>query len=259
MKINLRSQYDQFTAGRKPQYFEWSREPQRITCYINEYARTVDTPAETSIAIIIEPRSILPEIYPWIENNAHRFKYIFTHDDTLLKALPNTKVLLFGGVWDSAPEEKTKNVSMISSNKRMCPLHIDRTNLAIQLEGKIDTYGTYKGNFVSTRDAHGPYRFAVVVENYRNDFWFTEKICNCFACKTIPVYYGAKKISDYFNPAGIIEVDHLEDIPLIVDILNEAEYNKRLAAVEDNYERVKKYYCFEDWFYMTYKDLLEAI
>lgn len=258
MKITLKSQYDHFTTNRKPKYIEWTNEPAEITCYANEFVKTINTPPEKSIALLLEPRCLYGDIYEWIQENADKFKYIFTHDRQLLK-LQNARRILFGGVWEAAVMEKTKNVSMIASNKRLCPLHIARSNLARQLENKIDTYGSYCGRGVTTIDAHAPYRFAVVVENYIDDWYFTEKICNCFASKCIPVYYGAKKITSLFNADGIIQVPDLEEIPLLIDALDEAEYNKRLEAVEDNYNRVKDYYCFEDWFYRTYKDLLEDI
>lgn len=258
MKITLKSQYDHFTTNQKPKYIEWTNEPTGITCYANEYVETVDTPKEKSIALLIEPRSLYGGVYDWMEKNYDRFKYVFTHDSVLLSKLPNAKLILFGGVWASDPQEKTKNISMISSDKHLCPLHDIRYNLCRQLERYIDCYG-YNGHRIDTISAHAPYRYAVVIENYIDDYWFTEKICNCFANKTIPIYSGALKIGDYFNADGIIQVVP-EDIKDVVKSLKpEEEYKKHLEAVEDNFQRVKKYYCFEDWFYHTYKDLLEGI
>lgn len=257
MKIRLRSQYDHFTVGQTPKYIEWSQDGE-VNCYANEFVKTVDTPKEKSIALLIEPRSLYGGVYDWMEVNYAKFKYVFTHDSILLSKLPNAKLILFGGVWASDPQEKTKNISMISSDKHLCPLHDIRYNLCRQLERYIDCYG-YNGHRIDTISAHAPYRYAVVIENYIDDYWFTEKICNCFANKTIPIYVGARNIEKYFNADGIIQVVP-EDIKDVVKSLKpEEEYNKHLEAIEDNFQRVKKYYCFEDWFYLTYKDLLEGI
>lgn len=257
MKITLHSEYDHFTISKQPKYIEWTNKPTGLDCYVNEYVKTVSTPPEQSIALLIEPRSLYGEVYDWMNENANKFKYVFTHDNELLK-LPNAKKILFGGVWASDPKEKTKNISMISSNKHLCPLHDVRYNLCRQLENKIDCYG-WNGHRIDTISAHAPYRFAVVIENYIDDYWFTEKICNCFANKTIPIYYGARKIGKYFNLDGIIQAVP-EEIPALIEILNcEKTYKEHLWAVEDNYKRVKDYYCFEDWFYNEYKGVLDGI
>ena len=257
MKITLKSQYDHFTTSQEPQYIEWTKEPTGITCYANEYVETVDTPKEKSIALLIEPRSLYGGVYDWMEKNYDKFKYVFTHDSRLLK-LPNAKLMLFGGVWASDPQEKTKNISMISSDKHLCPLHDIRYNLCRQLERYIDCYG-YNGHRIDTISAHAPYRYAVVIENYIDNDWFTEKICNCFANKTIPIYVGALKIGDYFNTDGIIQVVP-EDIKTIIETLSpEEEYYKHLEAIEDNYRRVQDYYCFEDWLYKRYGGLLNGL
>lgn len=258
MKITLHSAYNNFTTGQEPKYIKWTDGQQLIHCYVNEYVKKINVPVYQSIAIIIEPRSILPDVYTWIEKYYYRYKYIFTHDAELLKK-ENAHILTFGGVWDWSDVRKTKDFSMISSNKKMCPLHIERMNLARKLEGKVDCFGTYKGKWISTYDAHAEYRFAVVIENYINDYWFTEKICNCFAAKTVPIYYGAKQIGSYFDADGIIQAD-IKDIPKIINEMDpEAEYEKRLTAINNNYEIVKNYQCFEDTFYRQYQALLEGM
>ena len=32
------------------------------------------------------------------------------------------------------------------------------------------------------------YRFSVVIENCKRDYWFTEKLIDCFVTGTIPIY-----------------------------------------------------------------------
>lgn len=256
MKITLHSEYQNFTLDKKPKYIEWTTAETGLHCYVNQYVIT--TPEPNSIALLIEPRVLQPDNYRHIQEHYTDYKYVFTHDSYLLATVPNARKILFGGIWASDPQEKTKNISLISSQKQLCPLHIERLKLAYSLNRKIDCYG-YNGHLVDTITAHAPYRFAVVIENYIDEDWFTEKICNCFANKTIPIYYGAINIGRYFNADGII-MAHPSEIPSLIDKLDPVEeYNKRLEAVEDNYKRVQKYAVFEDWFYNMYKDLLEAL
>lgn len=216
-----------------------------LNCYVGDYcAREPIKP--NSIALLLEPRSIERAGYNFVERYPEFFKYIFTYDSKLLK-FPNAKFWLWAGVWAWADVPKTKNVSLIASHKAICELHQVRRDLVKIFEGsdKVDCFGTYTGNmedYADTYTTHAEYRFAIAIENYIDDYWFTEKILNCFSTKTVPIYYGARKINEFFNPDGIIQVDDWHIIPELVESLNiEEEYNRRKPAIEDNYNRVRAY------------------
>ena len=59
-----------------------------------------------AMALLIEPRSLLPEVYEYIEENYNRFIYVFTHDSKLLSTIPNAKLIIWGGVYDWSDMEK---------------------------------------------------------------------------------------------------------------------------------------------------------
>ena len=210
-------------------------------------------------ALMIEPRMFdgIKEQYEYVEKNWNKFDIIYTHDSILLNKCPNAKLLYWGKVWAWSDKQKTKNISTISSDKAWCPLHKKRLEIVRKAaaEGLIDCYGTFDGGkHVTTEEAHQDYRFAFVMENYIDDYWFTEKILNCFANKVVPFYYGARKIGDYFNMDGVIILDKPEDIfTAIKDFDFEAEYNKRLQAINENYERVKFFSDFWQVLYNMYK------
>ncbi len=260
MKIKMHGKYDHF-PNHNPLPFE-----PYIDCY-NDVSCFTEIIEPNSIALLIEPRS-LQYTYEWMEQRKHwrQFKYIFTHDSRLLESCPNAKRILWGRVYDTNDIPKTKMVSMVSSDKEYCWLHKARKITARELYDNpdVDILGTIDGgDWKSTREIYAPYRFSVAFENYIDDYWFTEKICNCFANKTIPIYFGAKKITDFFNKDGIIRVPHHEDIPAVIDTLKwqgfERQYELRRAAIEDNFERVKKFADFETWFFNEYGELLEGM
>jgi hypothetical protein len=56
-------------------------------------------------------------------------------------------------------------------------------------------------------DVFNQYKFVFVSENSIADGYITEKIFNCLFARTIPIYYGSKKISKYINKRAFIEVD----------------------------------------------------
>lgn len=254
IRINMHSAYDHLQSW-------WSDDG--IPFYNDK--RVLNCPSG-GCALLIEPKSLLPEVYEYIEKNYERFSYVFTHDSILLNKLPNAKLILWGGVWSWGDEEKDFNhpISMVASAKGTSPVRIQRRELAFELKGKVDTYGTFDGGeFVDTDTIYGKYPFSIVIENHIDDYWFTEKICNCFSHKTIPIYYGARKIDELFNDRGIIRCNSIDDIRHMLTILTGKNpyylYTSRLDAIEDNYKRVKKYENFNTWFMNEYEDLLRGL
>jgi hypothetical protein len=213
------------------------------------------------VLLLIEPRSIQPNVYEYVLNHYDEYEYVFTHDSKLLNALPNAKPILWGGVWcRSENPEKTKLISMICSDKELCYLHKERIRIARKYKDKIDVYGTIDGGeYVNALDSLENYMYSVVIENYIDDIWFTEKICNCFATKTIPIYYGARDIDEYFNSEGIIHCSSIDDIEWWIETIlentdkSERMYIKKIKSVNENYELSKQYEKFDEWFYKTYE------
>ena len=100
------------------------------------------------------------------------------------------------------------------------------------------------------------YRYSVVIENQTSEFYFSEKILDCFAAETIPIYLGATQIDKFFNPEGIIKIT-VEDCNHIEEVLQKCtpeEYEKRLPAVIENFQRVQEYIKFTpfDRIYLKY-------
>lgn len=216
---------------------------------------------------LFESAGILPDDYrlfddhPGLEKD---FDQIFTFDRRLLDRLSNARFVPFSAGMkldfrkrdfgldllsgtEELHERKTKMVSILSSDKRMCPLHEVRIAMAQKLRraGLADGYGTFDPDLTYCRafDTVAPYRFSVVFENVIDDFFFTEKITNCFACQTIPIYIGAPRIGDFFNLDGIISVapGHVFDLEKICRKATASLYEERMPAVLDNYRRVMKY------------------
>lgn len=213
------------------------------------------------VMLLIEPRSIQPNVYNEVPNIANRYKYVFTHDSKLLSTLSNAKPIIWGSVWCRYEDfNKDKLISMVSSNKEMCDLHKVRKRIARKYKDKIDVYGTIDGGeYVDPFYTLNNYKYSVVIENYIDDLWFTEKILNCFAMKVIPIYYGARDIGKYFNEWGIIrcfDIDSIEHIiNKLIDNPKYADYYYKAheSAINQNYELSKKYENFEEWFYTTYE------
>lgn len=256
MKVKLYSQYNHF-----PGHIAAPEEPAALELWndgkIWEY---IDRGfARGGSALLIEPRSLQPQTYRLVENYYHRFDNIFTHDSQLLAELPNAQRIIYWNEYEMHDEPKTKNFSMICGSKDMCPLHNLRQHLAEAIKDRVDILGDWKGGSrCSIAEAYANYKFAVVIENYIDDYWFTEKILNAFASKTVPIYLGARKIGEFFNPDGIIQVENLWQVVTVIEYITasgiDREYSDRAAAIEGNYLRVHSYRNFEEWFFYHYGD-----
>lgn len=131
---------------------------------------------------------------------------------------------------------------MISSNKRMVDGHNYRLNWVDKLRNKVDLYGTGFNPFDKKEDALADYMFSVTIENTQYETYWTEKILDCFACGTIPIYHGAPDLGNYFNMDGIIILDDNFDVKNLTSDL----YLSKEDAIIDNYERAMKYDIIED-------------
>jgi hypothetical protein len=211
---------------------------------------------------MIEPRSFLPNGYEYLQTHYNEYKYIFTFDDILLK-LPNALPIVYGTYWCTSDEEKTKGISMICSAKEGCEGHRERKRLAkiLSEQGIVDVMGAWNGgDYVPPIKAFKDYKFNIALENDKQDYYFTEKLCNCFANKVIPIYYGARKLDEFFDTRGIIYVEDKNTIPQLIDNLDiDKEYEKRKEYIDKNYELVKQYQSFDDYFYNKYGNLIEEM
>jgi hypothetical protein len=142
---------------------------------------------------------------------------------------------------------KTKGVSIIVSNKHGGEGWDMRHAVVAKHRDVVDCYGIeytpVEFKITGLRD----YRFHVVIENVKCDYWFTEKLNDCFATGTIPIYRGCPSIGKFFNTDGIIVVDSMDDIANALTLCTPEFYEAHLDAVRDNFERAKQFYLSEDW------------
>jgi hypothetical protein len=131
---------------------------------------------------------------------------------------------------------------MISSSKNWSNGHKYRLGKIEQFKNKVDLYGRGFNEIDKKEKGLCDYMFSIVIENDSYPTYWSEKILDCFATGTIPIYYGSPDISNYFNMDGIIILDENFNI----NTLNESEYLKRLDAIKDNLNRCLEYDIIED-------------
>lgn len=221
-----------------------------------------DNVSSKKYAILLEPRwynAITAKIKSNPEPYVEAYDYIFTHDRELIDLNPDVfKFIIAQGsiIEEFGVFEKSKLVSCIVSGLVMSEGHRLRLEIARQISesGQVDMYGK-AFNYVPRKvDALKDYMFSFAMENDCYNSYFTEKIHDCFLTGTIPIYFGAPDIGDYFNLDGIIVMEKDSEGNVIFDseILTEDYYNSRIEAVKDNYERALKHATVEDYIYNNY-------
>ncbi len=218
---------------------------------------------QRKFGILYETDAVCPSDYKIFETYKgleKEFESIFTYSDRILDSVENAKfVPLQASPWyvstdENAWQKKDRNVSILSSNKVMCPMHKFRYELAWKCknEGLADTFGTFDGGgYAKLEDTLERYRYTVLPENIVSDYYFSERLTNCFMSMTIPIYCGARKIGEFFNTDGIITIspEDFDSIDKILKSCNEEDYLARLPAIKDNFNRVQKYICTWDMIY----------
>jgi hypothetical protein len=198
---------------------------------------------------LLECREYRGTNYQRAEELLPQLDLLLTHDADLLERFPEKcRFVPFGGSWISEPgfRPKTRFCSMIYSAKRFMPGHRLRHEIAASARG-VDLFGRGTANPIENKEMGLDfYRFSIAVENSRAPNYFTEKLLDCFATGTIPIYWGCPNIGDWFNPDGIITFNSAADIPAI---LESAQYEKLLPAARDNLERMLEFEITDDWIY----------
>ena len=92
--------------------------------------------------------------------------------------------------------------------------------------------------------------FSIVIENSVYPKYYTEKITDCFATGTVPIYYGDTSIGEDFDLNGIIFIENLESL----DLLNFDLYYSLMPAIQNNFDRVSKLKTADDCLYESVKN-----
>lgn len=196
-----------------------------------------------------------------------KFDMILTWDREVLQ-LPNARFCPLTGLtqFNTLPvtfnkEElkvysKTKEVSCITSTKAFLPGHRTRLELVEQIQHRVDLYGRGIKEIPSKLEALKEYRYSVVIENDTSENYYTEKLTDCLLTGTIPIYYGCPNIGEFFDIAGILTFNTVEELNQILDRVSEQDYLERFESVLHNYKVALTQPLFNDDIYKThYKDL----
>ena len=148
---------------------------------------------------------------------------------------------------------KNKLISVVTSNKAFTKGHHDRIKFVEQLKqhygDSLDVFGRGFRPFDDKWDVLAHYKYHIAIENSSNDYYWTEKLSDCFITETYPIYYGCPNIGDYFpkDSYTAIDIHNLDEAIATIDrVIGENEYEKSRSTLKHCKELVlDKYNIFD--------------
>ena len=279
-------------SNRVPANFEWTEDGADIEVWVDNlipYAvKKERADGVNRYAWFCESRAIVPHLREAFNNDsiieelAELYDGIFTCEKELVDKHEKIHFCYAGSnlpwVSEYKIHDKTKLCSFLSSSKSLTQAHEFRHDLYNKLRVRVKgqpivnlfgsvtgvPFGQNKGCHLDNdtpwhdkTDALQDFMFSIVIENDQYDDYFTEKITDCFATGTIPLYYGTKNIGDYFNIDGIIEIPMDVDIVdfMVTNRLTKELYYDKMNAIKDNFERVKNMQSADDMLFDKIQEL----
>jgi hypothetical protein len=243
------------TVNQKPKNFTWEflSKNNKISFYIDsDVIKGLNDKNDGKMKFLwtLESKYFNNNCFDFIKNNLNEvldtFELIFTYDDELLSLNEKFVRIPAMGSWIKEPKiyEKSKLISMVTSNKSFTPQQRERVTFAENNKNYIDVYGRGFKEIENKELGLKDYMFSVCIENSTHDTYFTEKILDCFATGTIPIYKGTRNITNYFDGNGILFLDDIDTKTLTTDF-----YYSKIESIKNNFDLVKNFLIPEDIIY----------
>ena len=191
--------------------------------------------------MIVEPDNIhknyirLAKIFNW------RFYKILSKNQNLIKDINNGKFFYFGSTFLSNLNEidisKKNMASLIASAQNQHPGHKLRHEVVSYIKKiKIDIAVIGRGYkpFKKKEDGLKSYKYSIIIENSSEDNYFTEKLIDACLLETVPIYWGAPNISEYFDVKGFIICKNFEEIKYAISKMSDEDYLSRIKWIKKN-------------------------
>jgi len=265
IKHHMEIEFNLYTVpGYNSKFVLTSEEDYTHAIVINTFMPTLTIPKERVVGFAWEPNPLLglhPRFVDYAKQNIGR--YLIGEKGSLPHPFEETYAFL-----NHSPMQpivpKTKQCSIIFSQKKFMEGHhyrkhlveaILRTDLPIDIWGKgCDTIAIkdprLKGGFVQHSVLpYQSYEFHICIENSHLNHYFSEKIVNALLSNCTPIYYGCKKIQQYFpNEVILLCGDVKKDLELIATCIQYPELYRTYIDQEDVHKKVNPFFHLDSLF-----------
>ena len=237
----------------EPDFFNWVREYDQDHLFFTDFSlhHVNDFDNYKKYAWILEYPVVSANAYEFIKKNHKKFDLVFTFSKELLSISDKFIFIPLGGCWidkeDRKIHEKSKEVSIILSSKKTADGHKLRHSI-LDKYPLLDSFG-YNNPIEKKITGLKDYRFSIIIENCKEDYYFTEKLIDSFITGTIPIYWGCPSISDFFDTNGMLIFNTLDDLNFIIENLSQNLYDSKIDSVKNNFEKAKNFLVAENLIY----------
>lgn len=104
---------------------------------------------------------------------------------------------------------KENKVVWVTSNQRSSKGHTIRMDFLDKIKELpfVHLYGRGINPVDDKWDVLSPSKYAIAYENFQSDYYWTEKIIDCYLSYTMPLYFGCNSIADFFPKDSFIQID----------------------------------------------------
>lgn len=129
-------------------------------------------------------------------------------------------------------DEKTEFCSFVYSNSKKVETPREIMFSKLSDYKKVNSGGSVLNNVGGPVEDkllfEGKHKFSIAFENSSHSGYITEKIIQAFAAKTIPIYFGDPRVSEYFNPSAFINCHDFNTLDEVVDKVIDIDNNNDL-------------------------------
>lgn len=158
--------------------------------------------------------------------------------------------------------EKEDKIVWITSNQRSSYGHKNRMNFLENIKELpfVELYGRGINPIEDKWEVLKNAKYAIAYENFKNDYYWTEKIIDCYLSYTMPIYYGCNSIENFFPKNSFIQLDpNDKHIHLFLkEVVNSNLWEENMTAIEEARELVLNEYQLFPFLYNQIKGIESA-
>lgn len=210
---------------------------------------------------VAEPNEV-SNIKERVIKNHKNFNLILTWDEEILTKCENSILYPFGTSWilDFIFNEKEYKITTLIGGKsslyghkfrHKLPEVLKDSNIPVDIFNSVnlpysELDGVKKIKDPSKKNELFYSQYHIAIENVRHNNYFSEKLIDCFQTKTIPIYYGAPNIGNFFDIRGMFIIENHEEIISTINSITPKTYKLKQEFIEFNYEKSMEYSNFRE-------------
>jgi hypothetical protein len=212
---------------------------------------SITCPTEHIWAIMQEPPIEFKES---MHKGAGNYHQIYTQSERLMgsryirshPALPWIVDKSYDELQRCAVPDKPLPLSCIISDAAMLQGHRARLRFVQQVRAAVDLdiFGRGLRPIRDKWDALAKYRYSLVIENFQNPYYWSEKLADSLLAWTMPIYVGCTNIASQFPPRSVIPLDMKDSdaIEKIRQIISSDLWSQNLAAIAEARKLILDHY-----------------